>query len=311
MRKPQSTQEELESFEKKRIVLQGKEAGLTPFIFGVPIIVLLLTVGLTHNIGIALTLTILSAVISGIVRHFTVGIEYNTLKVNVRKALVREFMSTYHPETEYKFFQHKKIVKEIVRQSGLVPSANRYYEEDVISGTHKGAEFYFSEIQLKRKKDKSSKTKFKGILFRIKIPGKSFPKSKIQSRQGLFSSVFGNFIHNTEFDFFIESKNQARLEKELRPLFPFIAHLKARQGDVRISTAGDEIVLLMNSNMKLLDDPHQHIDQTFLLEEYKTKVARQLNTLLFIVDSFVNNADTSEIEERLELKTLVEVKKEI
>ena len=307
MRKPQSTREKLESLEAQRIEVKKKSQGMTPWLIAVPVLSFIVTLLLTRHPGIVMGITATAAIISTIIYGLTIDSDFDKLKYDVRRALVKEFMKTYHPETQYNYYATKQKVEEIVKRANLVNGVNRYNEEDVITGSHEGAYFYFSEIHLKRKKEKSTTTKFKGILFKIKLPGRNFPKSKIQSRQGIFSQLFGTFYHNEEFDLYINSENPQRLEEEIRPLLPFIAHLSNKQNDLRISTHGDEITILMNSNMRLLDDPRPHLDRSFLKEDYKDNVARQLNTLLFIVDSFINNADTSEIEERLELKSLAKI----
>ena len=50
------------------------------------------------------------------------------------------------------------------------------------------------------------------------------------------------------------------------------------------------------------------LNQSFFNQEYNVELGRQLNTLLFIVESFANNLEKSEIVERLELKVLEKVK---
>jgi hypothetical protein len=109
---------------------------------------------------------------------------------------------------------------------------------------------------------------------------------------------------NEEFDFYYDTKDEKRFNEELGFLFPFIRHLHQKQGDIRIKTEGNEIILLIESKMKFLDDPKPNVDRTFLDEKYFENMGKQMNSLLFIMESIVNEMDKTEIEERLELKSL-------
>lgn len=309
MKRPETTQEKLDGYEKERLALQKEKSKAMPWLILWPIIIFFATLVLTQSEVIVIPATIIAAIISSFIYKSSIGNDFDGLKSKVRKTLIKEFMTTYHPKTVYNYYPTIQKVREIVKRSKLIRGVDDYDEEDIITGSHNGAYFYFSEIHLQQEDEDSTTTLFKGILFKIKLPNRKFPNSKIQSRRGLFSKIFGNFYHNEEFDVYINSEDPQVLEEEIRPLLPFISHLSKKQGDLRISTHGDEITIMMKSNMQFLDDPKQRVDETFLKEQYRDNVGRQLNTLLFIVDSFINNSDTSEIEERLELKTMMEVRR--
>ena len=310
MRRPLTTKEKLEAYDLSRQELETKQARTLPWLFTLPIFVFTILAMFSQQTPVILGSTALAIVMSFAYHYFSIGTSFNELKEKVRKALVDEFMDIFHPNTSYRYYPGKKSVRDIVKKSGLISGVNRYREEDVIIGKHKGAHFYFSEIHLLKKSKKSTSTKFRGILFRLQIPHKSFPKSKIQSRLGLLNMLMGNSTHNKKYDVHISSEDLDQLEQDLEPLLPFISHLSKEQGDIRIKTHGDEIIIMMDSDMKFLDEPAQGVSKSFLKNEYKKNIARQMNTLLFIVDAFINNADTSEIEERFELKSLIKLREQ-
>ena len=212
-------------------------------------------------------------------------------------------MNIYHPDVDYTYFAEKKDVKRILKKARLI-SPDIYKEEDVIIGKYKGAKFYLSEIKLEKRSKNSSYTIFKGILFNIKMPGKSFPHSQIQSKPGLLRRIFNGFTKNEEFGFWYETKNPKKFNDQMKSLFPFVKYLMDKQGDIRINTDGDEMTVMVKSDMKFLDDPKPRLSQTFLKPEYYENMGKQINSLLFIIESFANNLSSSEITERLELKAL-------
>jgi len=308
MEKRNKTQEKLEALEKHRQEYSKKETGLMPMLIMFPTLVAIASLAITKNPQVFFISTAIAAAISTMIHRSKIGTGFEALKIGLRKVLVEEFMQTYHPDTIYNFHPKGLYAKQFIERSGLL-SADKYDEEDVITGTHNGSYFYFSEVDIKTETDDSYSTIFKGILFKIRLPGRSFPKSKLHSKKGLLDKIFGSTYHNEEFDIYMDSDNIQKLEEEIRPLLPFITHLSKNQKDIRISAQADEIIMLMKSDMELLDEPEQKVRESFLKETYKNNIAKQLNTLLFIVDSFINNSDTSEIEERLELKSLVELRK--
>jgi len=228
---------------------------------------------------------------------------FNDLKYKVRASLLQEFMEIYHPKISYHYQPKKDQVKEIINTSKLV-SCNQYYEEDVITGTANDINFYLSEIKLQTSSGKSTVTVFKGMMFKLKIPGRNFPKAQIQSKPGLLKKMFGNFVENKEFGFWYDTYEPEKFEKQLGAFFPFIRHLIQQQKDIRIKTDGKEITILMKSDMKFLDDPKPRLSKSFKNELYYQKIGQQVNSLLFIVEAFAGKLDKKEVIERLELKEL-------
>ncbi len=304
MKERQIIADRLNQMEEERELLRQKSDNLTPYFWGFMLIAIvsILSLGIHFGfIGIPLVLTLLT-------RYSLIGVPFKELVNDVKSALLQSFMTSYHPDIDYRYFPEKRDVRDIVNRTRLV-SANRYNEEDVIEGYMNDIEFYLSEIHLKRKSKNSSYTVFKGLLFKLKIPGKTFPKSRIQSKPGLLKRLFSGFVENTQYGFWYESNDVDCFYEEMEQLFPFISHLIAHQKDVRIQIEGDELTLLMGSDMKFLDDPKPSLKETFIKDEYFENIGKQLNSLLFIVESLANDLDKLEIEERLELKALEYVKR--
>ncbi|MBX2815543.1 MAG: hypothetical protein KTR24_06090 [Saprospiraceae bacterium] len=241
-----------------------------------------------------------AAIISGIAYWINIGQPYTELKQKVRHHLLQIFMETYHPEVKVDFYPEERFGRRIIRSSNLI-SPDIYDEEDVLEGTYKGSDFYMSEIELKNKSNKSTHTIFKGMLFRFSLPGRQFPTTRIQSKPGLLKRIFSRFVENTDFGFWYESEDPERLDQEVHVLYPFIRHLAEHQGDLRILLQGDHITLLMESDMNFLDDPKPSIGSSFSNPLYYEKMGQQLNSLLFILDAFIDNLESTDIEDRLEL----------
>lgn len=294
--------------EKERLTLLEKRDNSIIWHFAIPIVLAMTALVATLHPGPGMLALGLSAIISGIIYAVRIGSPFNGIKAKLKAGILKEFMDTYHPDVRFRYFADKQDVRQISRESDLV-SANRYSEEDVIKGNYGATEFYISEVHLSRKKKKSTVTVFDGLLFKLKIPGKQFPRARIQNRPGLLTRMFGGYIEHPEYGFHYDTDNPYQFEEELGNLFPFIRHLMEKQGDVRISVKGDEITMFMNSDMKFLDDPRPSIKKSFHDKEYLSNFGRQLNTLLFIVESLSNNVGSQEIEERLELRALEVIEK--
>ena len=117
--------------------------------------------------------------------------------------------------------------------------------------------------------------------------------------------MFGSFKENRLFGFWFDTENEEKFKKELNPFFPFIRYLIQQQKDIRISTnGGDNITILMKSDMKFLDDPKPQLNRSFKDETYYKKIGQQINSLLFIVEAFAGKLDKEEVVEKLELKEL-------
>lgn len=289
----------IDSLEEERIQLLKKSGWVGPLAFLIPLILTIFASII--SIQAAFFVGIFSAVFA--MFFYSVLIPFDELKVQVREYLLKEFMKIYHPNISYRYQSNENQVKDFIDSAKLI-SCNDYEEEDVIRGKANNIDFYLSEIKLSQKNDKSSTTVFQGILFKIQIPGRRFPNAQIQSKPGLLKKMFGNFSENRLFNFWYDTDDYEKFEKELGPFFPFIRHLILNQKDIRIRTKNNSITIMMKSDMKFLDDPKPSLDRSFKDEQYYQKIGQQINSLLFIVEAFAGKLDKQEVIERLELKEL-------
>lgn len=298
----------LEDFERQRLALAEKSKKLWPSLILFPILVVVLTLGLL-SLGFIGRLEfipyplIFSIVISGIWRDYAIKKPFKKIKEKVKNALVEEFINTYHPQISFNYNMDYVSAKNIIRSSKLI-SADIYNEEDVIAGQNGDATFYISEIELEDENDDSKTTIFKGMLISLRIPGQDFPKSRIQSKMGLLSKWFSGFVKEELYGFWYDTEDQYAFQEKLEALFPFITHLAKKQGDIRISIQGEEITIMMESDMKFMDTPDLGLNDSFINQEYFSSMAKQLNSQLFIMDAFQNDLKANQIEERLKLYEL-------
>jgi len=310
------TRKTIQELDKERLEIIERSKKNVPWLIAIPVIVFLGGFLFITNPIVTIISTVLSIIISGITYSTSVQSPFKKLHQELRGVLLDEFMKNHHPETEFSYYPTKQSSKEIIRSSGLI-SADFYNEEDVIIGHTKQASFYLSEIKLenetgsRKNKTRNRTTIFNGLLFRIKIKGKKFPDAQIESQHGFLKKLFSSFIENKEFGFWYDTQNFKAFDEELKPLFPFIKYLIEKQGDVRIRTFKDEIILMIESDMKFLDEPNPKLGDSFLNKIYYETMGKQLNSLLFIIESFVNDLSTKEIEDRLELKALELVNQEL
>ena len=305
----------IEKLDHDRQLLADKSGKISMWLILMPVAVFLISAFLflnKGNIAPVFFTTFFTTVISFLIYSFAIKSPFQRLHNQLKELLLKEFMSNHHPELQYSYFYDSQNGRDIIRKSGLI-RADIYREEDVIKGSFKEASFYISEVHLldERRQSKNTTetvTVFKGLLFTLRIPGKNFPTSQIESQHGFLSRIFSGFIENKEFNFWYDTEDFELFDLKLKPLFPFIKYLIERQGDVRIKTFGDEITILLESDMKFLDDPKPRLNKSFLDKTYYENIGKHINSLLFIAESFINNLSISEIEERLELKALELVK---
>ncbi len=301
----QKTQALLINLDRARQKIKEKRDKWMSVYFVVPILIFAGALS-TFVIPLIIIGTFISIAVSRAIYHAKYTAPFQELSNKVKGALLGEFMRIYHPDTTYTYFPNGHKVEKIISESKLI-SADRFDEEDVIVGTKGGVDFYLSEVDLQKKIKSKNKTTYhtivKGLLFKIKIPGRSFPKSVLFSNPSLLKKWFRLGRQNEEYGFWYETRDESRFHSEMQTLFPFIQHLSQR-GDVRISTSGDEITILMESKMKFLDDPVPSLNKSFQDERYYSKISKQVNSLFYIIDTFVDDMSPLEIEENLKLRVL-------
>ena len=293
----------IQGLEQKRVALLKKYQRTSGWYFAIPILASIASFFMFDFPPAFLVGGVITAVLSAITYTYNIGMPFAKIKSQLKDAVLKDLMETFHPHVEYTYSSSKQDVREIAKGTGFF-RANRYKEEDVIQGNYENIEFYISEVHLSRKKKKSRTIVFDGLLFKIKIPEKIFPAARITSRPGLLAKIFGGFQLNEEFGFYYDTENDRRLQEAMGKLFPFFQHLIKTNKDVRVSIQGNEIVMFLKSRMQFLDDPQPKLKEPLINNNYVKNFAQQLNSLLFIVESLVNDLDNQDIEERLKLKVL-------
>lgn len=301
-----SIKKKLEKFDEKRLDIEQEVDRVLPFYLFIPIVATL-----AFFVGAPFPLIIFLSILTGIgvgAYHYSrIGAPFKDLSTEVRRQMIKNYMDTYHPGIEHKYYRGRRDVKDLITNTSLI-SPNEYHEEDVIEGQFKNAKFYFSEIDLKKKSNNSSISIFKGMLFHIKIPGRKFPRSRMQSKVGLLKKFLNGFVHNETYGFQYETDNIKDFNDSLGPLFPFIGHLIKEQGDLRIETRNNEILILLKSKVNFLDEPKQSVHESFDNKTYYENMVKQLNSFLYIVESFANELEEDEIGEGLDLRMLEAIK---
>lgn len=294
----------IEKLETERVRLRKKSGQWMPWLVLGPLVVLLLSTIISDGHPAAIMfMTSFAAVISMLMYASFIGNDFKKLKNNYKSILLDSFMTAYHPTIDFKYSARSAKGRSIIKASKLI-KFNRIKEEDVIRGKKGDADFYLSEVELIRGNGKNQRKVFKGLLFKIKIPGKSFPFTRIQSEMGILENVFNDFKKHAPYGFWYETGDEECLEQELGALFPFISHLTKGYKKVRVSAFDDEITILLDTDMKFMDTPKPSLHRSFHDDTYFKNLGVQINSLLYIIEAFVNNLENSEIEETLELKRL-------
>jgi len=263
----------LSKYEKQRIKLKDKRNTALPYLIATPLICLAFIVYMFQLTGGAIIASgVALFILTMLYYYFYIGADVETLVDKVKSALVEEYMSRYQPTLNYDYSANKQQGRTIISQSKLI-NFDHCSEEDVLHGTHENGRFYFSEITLKKDMgDDHDKTIFEGILFKLNLDNKNFPLSHIQGRPGLLSKLFGKYRHDEEHNFWYTTEDETSYLSNLSHLLPFIAHLNKSKGDLMIKTEGNEIIILISSKMKLLDEPEPGLSRSFLEEKYRYNI---------------------------------------
>lgn len=291
----------LNQLEEERIGLNKKRNILIPFLLIPPIIGFFITRNLVAPapmMGLGFGLLLSSLLYLALISQ-----PFKKIKSRLKSALVGEFMQSFHPDIAFDYSMEKRQGRKIIKNTGLI-RFDSGSEEDVLTGKMKKAKFYISEMKLKRKNDDSETTVFKGIIFELIIPGKRFPDSEIQTNPSFWSSLTGKHAEHKQYDIYYNTRSESEFEKKLGPLLPFIEHLKKENKSIRISAEGDRLTIMLENKMRFMDEPKLSTSKSFISQEYNANLGRQLNTLLFMVETFVNDMGESEVLEKLELKSL-------
>lgn len=229
------------------------------------------------------------------------------LKYKFKRALVDFYMLRFYPDTSYNFHLGSVHGMDIARKADLI-GFDKCREEDVLQGNIHDIQFYLSEIDLidvRTKTDSKGHTKrvdhtvFSGMLFSIGFEDRIFPDSQIKTKVGALGKYFTKFENHTNYDFSYYTNDEELFEESLSPLFPFIEYLQKNRGSIMVSTGYKEITFLLRSNMAFLDDGKPKLSESFLNGKYYRSIAKQFNSMFFILESFAEELDALSIEDTL------------
>ena len=299
----ENTTSRIHSLEEERELVSKKFQKYKPWMILVPVLIFMSSFLLFQNAAGSLALSSFSFIFSFLFYYFSIQRPFNKLKIDVRRNLIGEFMNEYHPLVEYTYHPSKKRIKSIVRETKIL-TANSYKEEDVLEGKLENVHFYISEALLRQSTGKSTHTVFKGIVMEITFLDKIFPTSTIKAKSNAVERFFSGLTRYKNYNFYYKTAHEDDFEELLNPLFPFISHLITQYKELKIKTKGNKVTLFLDTDMEFMDTPKPRFNKTFHNKEYYNNLGAQLNSLLFIIESFANNLETTEIEERLELKMI-------
>lgn len=293
--------ETLAELEVERKKLNKRRLLLLPLLLAIPILSFLFFKGRFHEGGN-------QGAIGGIMLSFMIyGLAITTpflrITSKLKSALVEKFMLTYHPDIQFNYSTEKQHGKRLIEKSNLVRFSTST-EEDVLSGKMKSTKFYISEMRLERGSGDDKKVVFKGIIFEIDIKGKQFPHSEIHTNFEVWSNMTGKHKEHKDYKVFYNTVNEQAFEETLVPLLPFISHLYKENKSIRVKASGSKLTIMLENKIRFMDEPKLSTSKSFINKEYNANLARQLNTFLFIVESFANDLRETEVVEKLELKAL-------
>jgi len=294
----------VQELDKKRAILHDKYSKTIRWYYLIPIVVALVSIVVAKEISPFIIL--ISVIISAMLYSWQIGKPYKKLLTKVKKATIQDIMELFHPDVVYTHSSRKQDLNRIADSTGFF-RANHYHEEDVLRGKYGEIDFYISEVKLKReRRKKSTVTVFDGLLIKLNIPGKYFPHARIKSiPTNLFvNSLFDDYMISQEYGFFYDTDRKEKLDKELGDLYLFINYLISTNEDVRIKVKGNELILFLKSDMDFLDNPDANIKKPFADKQYVENFTKQINSALFLVETFANKLNSGEIEDRLELRLM-------
>ena len=251
-------------------------------------------------IGIALAL---------IVYYNVISIPFRKVKHSFKEHQLSLLMQTYYPELRYQYFPKGKKAKQIINDSKLI-TANGFDEEDVIQGDYNGKNFYFSEVKATQTTGNSQVVKFDGSIIKINIPNAHYPTTILKSTQSFWENLFNKSNKVDGYELYYETENESIFKNTFKDLFPFIHHMSKNNKKVLIKAEKDTILVMMHNNKTdFLDSPSLDTHNDFEEKAFNLEALRQLNSLVYIVETFGEGCSSLELEEKLELLTLLELEK--
>ncbi len=240
--------------------------------------------------------------------HFLVNVPYKLIRDELKETLVHHFITEFHPEVKYKYTPAVEWAKDLL--NGTIEMTHTS-EEDGLELEYRDTTIRMSDLRVyKSEIENESERIFQGWFLHVHAKGKFFPRTEFKSRKQVLPDPdeeewkWQEFIRVEDSFLSYITASQKAFKKEIVQFIPFLDHLVEKSNALRIIFDGDEIFMFLETEQNFLDNPELNISDSLLGDRYIHNIAKQINTFLFIAETLTNDYDTSEVEERLELKIL-------
>lgn len=250
------------------------------------------------GLGVILTLLFYN------IYKFSFSDPFGSLKEEYHKELFNSFVEDYHPNVEWTFNQHLNITDTLFRDYSPGYSIGHFETYGLKS---KNVEVTSTRISNSINSEDQALAKFQVLHFKLK--GKEFPKTVFATKPifGFLSSkrvLWFNFKKLVNSKLYYFSKDEDLFKKRVLPLLPLLNHISSKVKNIKIQFEGDEISMIFHEPIFALGFENFHSGNTFLNKEYAENLAKKINSLLVVGEALNNELQTTETEERLELKIL-------
>ena len=294
----------VEQLEEQRLQLQKKKdkVSICLAIVTLPIVIAGLW-GMSKGHDFSLFLAGLAVAGAFWVYYKQVTKPFKKLLGEVKAGFIQDFMDKMHPDVIYDYQFEEKRGYELAKRIDFDYFGDSD-EEDVLEGDLNGTKFYISELELTKRSNKKTITVFKGLIVNMIIPKKNFPESKIDTDRSGFLNFFNRYELDEESDIHYSTSDGDQFDEQLRVLLPFIKSIRGQSERVRVYADQEELTVVLDTDMKFMDNPKIGINNTFDNPVYADNLSRDLNTMLYMVEALSKDLSESEVEERLKLKAL-------
>lgn len=235
---------------------------------------------------------------------------FNQLKHIYFRNILTNFLNEYHPGVKLSVDNRLKLKWTILGEK------IKKLKQDIKSNyilKYDGIVVTVAEVKFSRPTFSTEQIVFTGNVINLKLAGKSFPESDIISTTNFPVLIDKNIhlatyksIEDTNLKYKTTDNNE--FEKKIIPIISLINQLSNNIGGIRVLFKKSKIIILVNKNEFSIDDTNLSLEESFLDKSISQKLARKINTILLIADSLKNELQTTEVEERLELKMLEKIK---
>ena len=237
---------------------------------------------------------------------FSFWYPYDDLKEEYNKELLKNFLDEYHPNVKWNFNHRLNLWRTLFRNEYEDFKVKHIETYDL---QQKNVKVTSSRIYLKHKSIDNLIKNYQVLHFKLK--GKNYPKTVFNKNKelGLLNKFtekhnYSNFKEVPDSKLLYATEDLYKFEKEIQPILSLLSHLSLKVKTFYVKMEGDQIFMIFDKPIFTLDAHTTNIKDTFLDKKYAEDLGKKINTLLILADSFDNQLEKTETEERLELKML-------